>query len=418
LNQSGVPLVSVALKCDSGAPVLHVEQTRYLPLGSAGSADQLWEIPFCVRYGTGDNSQSECTLLTQPKTDWTLKVKSCPAWVQANDNAVGYYRPDYQDGMLAALTAGDVVRRLNAPERVDLMGNAEALSEGGKLPAADALALVATFHADPERQVVQNALGLAFSPQEYLVPENLRPNYQRFLLKNFQARAHELGWIPQPGESDDVKLLRPSLVRNISTWGGDTELAKQGQELAEKWFQNHDAVDPNMVNAVLGTAAFYGDKDLFERFLAEFKKTQDKQVRGRLIGAMGSFRDRAAIEAGMNALISDQIPFMEGAFLLFNGQEDAATRKMPLDFLKAHYDQVVSKMPSGGGFDFGSVLPQVGGSYCDAQSRDELQSFFKPRVDKFVGAPRALDQVIEAINLCIAQVAAQRPSVEAFLQKW
>jgi hypothetical protein len=75
-------------------------------------------------------------------------------------------------------------------------------------------------------------------------------------------------------------------------------------------------------------------------------------------------------------------------------------------------------MPSGGGFDFGSVLPQVGASYCDAQSRDELEAFFKPRVDKFVGAPRTLDQVVESINLCIAQTAAQKPQVEAFLANY
>jgi alanyl aminopeptidase len=418
LNQSGVPMVSVALKCDSGAPVLHLEQKRFLPLGSTGSADQVWSIPFCVRYGSGDNSQSECTLVTQPATDWTLKARSCPAWVQANDRALGYYRVEYQDGMLAALTGGDVVHRLSAPERVDLMGNAESLSEAGKLPAADALALVDTFHADPERQVVQNAVGLAMMPRAYLVPDNLKPNYKKFLLANFQARAHELGWTPKPGESDDIKLLRPSLVRTVATWGGDEELARQGRDLAEQWFKNRDSIDPNMVNSVLGTAAFYGDKALFERFLAEFKNTQDKQIRGRLIGAMGSFRDPAAIEAGMNALVSGEVPFMEGAFLLFNGQNDASTRKLPFEFLKAHYDQVVSKMPSGGGFDFGSYLPQVGGSYCDAQSRADLEGFFKPRVDKFVGAPRALSQVLEAIDLCIAQVAAQRPSVEAFLQKY
>lgn len=75
-------------------------------------------------------------------------------------------------------------------------------------------------------------------------------------------------------------------------------------------------------------------------------------------------------------------------------------------------------MPSGGGFDFGSLLPNVGASFCDAQSRDEFSAFFKPRVDKFVGAPRAFDQAIEAINLCIAKVAAQKADVEAFLRKY
>jgi hypothetical protein len=44
------------------------------------------------------------------------------------------------------------------------------------------------------------------------VPRDLMPNYQRFLRKNFGARAHELGWIGPPAESDEKRLLRPPLL--------------------------------------------------------------------------------------------------------------------------------------------------------------------------------------------------------------
>ncbi|HZQ53704.1 MAG TPA: M1 family metallopeptidase [Bryobacteraceae bacterium] len=417
LNQAGVPLLSASLDCNQGSPVLHLEQQRFLPLGSKGSADQLWQIPVCVRDGSG---QSECTLMTQPKQDWTLKAKSCPAWVEANKNAVGYYRVDYSKQLLSALTSGDVEQRLNAPERVDFMGDAEALSSAGKLPAADALGLVNTFHSDPEHYVVQNALNLALAPRAHLVPNDLMPNYERFLRQNFQQRAREMGWIPKPGESDDVRLLRPNLVAIVATDGGDRELAKQGQELADKWFQNRDSVNPNMVGAVLGTAAFYGDKNLLDRFLAEFKKTSDRQERQRMMRAMISFRDPEAVKAIMQAVLSGEIPFIQGGgyLLVYAGQSSAATRKIPFEFVKEHFDEIAAKRPTGGGFDFGALLPRVGQSFCDAESRDELKDFFEPRVNKFIGAPRTLSQVLEGINVCIAEKAAQEPSVVAFLKKY
>ena len=125
-------------------------------------------------------------------------------------------------------------QRLSAPERVDLMGNAQALSSAGKLPASDALGLVETFHADPERQVVQRPIDLAFAPQSHLVPDNLMPNYRRFLLKNFQARAHELGWTPKPGESDDIRLLRPSLVAPSPPQAAIATFAAGGQRRSPK----------------------------------------------------------------------------------------------------------------------------------------------------------------------------------------
>jgi alanyl aminopeptidase len=417
LNQAGVPIVNVSLNCKN-APMLHLEQKRYLPVGSKGSSNEVWNIPVCVRYGTGETGQSECTLLTQPVTDLPLKSKACPAWVEANDNGVGYYRVNYEGGLLAALTSGDVDHRLSAAERVDFMGNAEALASGGELPAGDALNLAQTFHNDPSPQVVQSALGIALTPREHLVPENLLPNYQRFLLKNFQARAHELGWFEKPGESDDVRLLRPTLLRAVATYGGDRELAQQARQLTDQWFEDHKAIKPDVTAAVLSTAAYYGDKALFDRFLAEFKKTQDRQVRQRIQRGIDGFRDPASIQAGMEALVSGEIPFIQGAFLLFAGQSQAPTRKIAFDFLKAHYDEILAKRPSGGGFDFASALPNVGANYCDPESRSELEAFFQPRVDKFTGAPRTLRQILERIDLCIAGKAAQSPSVAAFLEKY
>jgi cytosol alanyl aminopeptidase len=396
-----------------------MEQKRYLPLGSKGSADELWGVPVCVRYGTGDKGASECTLMTQASMDWKLSsANGCPAWVEANDNAVGYYRVDYEHGLLSALASGDVTQRLNGPERVDFMGNAAALSKGGILPAADSLSLVGTFHDDPEHDVVQNAAELALGPREHLVPEDLEANYQRFLLKNFQARAHQLGWVPKPGEGDDARLLRTTLVRQVATYAGDQELASEGRKLADQWFGNHHAVDASMVTSVLGTAAYYGDKALFDRFLAELKKTEDRHDRARMLEAMGRFRDPAAIQAGMQAVLSGDIPFMEGTGLLFAGQMDERTRKLAFQFLKANFDEIAKKRPAGGGFDGGALFPYVGTSYCDAQSKAELQSFFAPRIDQFTGGPRILEQVLESIDVCIANKAAQEPSVIAFLKHY
>jgi alanyl aminopeptidase len=418
LNQAGVPIVNVSLDCKQSAPTLHLEQKRYLPLGSKGSSNEVWNIPVCVRYGTGDSGQSECTLLTQPVADLPLKAKACPSWVEANDNGVGYYRVNYEGGLLAALTSGDVDRRLSAAERVDFMGNAEALASGGELPAGDALHLVETFHNDPSPQVLQSALGIALAPREQLVPEDLLPNYQRFLLKNFRERAHELGWVEKPGESDDVRLLRPPLLRAVATYGGDQELAQQAQQLTDKWFEDHKAIKADVTTAILSTAAYYGDKALFDRFLAEFKKTQDRQERQRIQQAMGSFRDPRSIQAGMEAVLSGEVPFIQGAFLLFAGQNQSATRKLAFEFLKAHYDEIVAKRPTGGGLDFGSRLPNVGANYCDAESKDELEAFFQPRIDKFTGGPRSFRQILERIDLCTAGKAAQSPSVAAFLEKY
>ena len=419
LNQAGVPLLSVNLDCHQAAPVLHLRQQRFLPLGSTGSTDQVWQIPVCVRAGTGDSGDSECTLMTQTSVDFALhNTKGCPAWVEANNDAVGYYRVDYQNGLLSTLTAGNVDRRLNPAERVDFMGNAEAMSSGGKLPAGQALGLVEIFHADRERYVVEGALTLALAPRLQLVPPGLTANYQHFLAKNFASRAHEIGWIPKAGEPDNVRLLRPDLLYDVATYAGDEELAHQASDLTKSWFGNHNAVDPNVVSSVLRTAAYYGDKALFDKFLDNLQMTHDRLERQRILGALFSFRDPAAIQEGMDSLLSGKVPFIEGMSLLFAGQGREATRNMAFDFMKNHFAEISTKRPTGGGFDAGAEFPEVGAEFCTTASKQELQGFFAPRIDKFTGGPRQLSQVLESIDLCIARKQAQEHNVVAFLEKY
>ena len=416
LNQPGVPAVSVTLDCTKTPAVLHTEQWRSLPAGSKGSSDQVWKIPFCVRY---DGSPSaECTLITQARQDVALRnAKSCPAWVDGNADAQGYYLVDYRGELGPSLTAH--AKSLTAAERVDLIGNAADMSEAGKFPAADALSLVAAFHDDPEREVVQLALGLALSYRRDLVPSNLMPNYQRFLLKNFQARAKQLGWLPRPGESDDDRLLRPQLVGAVARFGGDGELTAQARTLADRWLADHSAVPAEIVTSVLVTAAYDGDLALYNRFLAALANTQDNQAKQRLLGAMTAFHDRAALDAGFQAVLQKKIPLMDGISLLISGgQGFADTRTLSFEFIKQHFDELTAGRPSIFGTDVGSVLPFAGGSICDAQSRDRYQAFFGPLVDKYSGAPRNFAQVVESIDLCIARKTAQEPSVQAFLAKY
>ena len=418
LNQPGVPLVSVALDCKGPSPVLHLQQERSLPLQSRAGADQLWQIPVCVRYGgaNGETGQNACTLVSDPRSDWKLESKSCPAWIEANSKAVGYYRVAYGDNLLPKLTEGDVENRLSAPERVDLLGDSQALAANGQMPDADVLRLVPQFNSDSNRFVVERAIQVAQAPRAHLVPDALLPNYARFVQKNFRARAKQLGWTSKPDEADDARLLRPALLEFVATSGRDEQLAREAQNLTQKWLADTNAIPPDEVGAVLGTAADAGGKPLFDQFLTKLEGTRDRQERRQIISAMSRFNDPAAIQGDMEAVLHGDIPFMESIPLLFAGRNSDKTRKLAFNFMKQHFDELAAKRPTGGGADAGAYFVFVGASFCDAESEAELKDFFAARVNKFVGAPRILDQTLESIHACTANKALQEPSVEEFLK--
>jgi alanyl aminopeptidase len=345
-----------------------------------------------------------------------LEGDSCPEWVQANDKAVGYYRVDYAGDLLGKLVKGNAAARLSAPERVDLIGNARALTESGKMASADALALVPVFHADPERHVVGEALRLAVGPSSYLVRSDLEAKYAGFISTNFAERARKIGWTMVAGESDEARLLRPKLLPAVATFGRDAQLAKQATELADTWLATQKGIDPSLVEPVLTTAAYSGNTALAERFVAVWSKLDPQQQRSLLL-AMFGFRDPQALRFLLEAVLARKLPVTPASYLFFYAGRNAdSTRKVRFEFLKTHFDQIVEllgdSMFSGRG-----QLPNVGLGFCDAQSKGELRNFFEPRLGQLVGAPRVLAHVLEGIDQCIAIKAGQEPSVTAFLEK-
>jgi alanyl aminopeptidase len=418
LDQPGVPLVSVKLSCDAGGATLHLTQKRALPLGSPGSARETWQIPVCVRYADGGATHRECTLFAQPSMDWKLaEAKACPVWVQANADGKGYYRARYEGDLLTRLLADDG-RRLTAAERVAALGDVSALTTMGEIRAGDALALVPEFAGDPVRQVVGSAIDITAGVREHLVPQELLPNYIRFVGKTFGDRARQLGWQAKPGESAETRLLRSRVVPLVALWGGDPALAAEARKLAERWLADRSAVDPDIVGSVLTVAARTGGRAFFEQLLAALPGTQDRQQRDFIFGALGQFRDPAIARDAMDLVLKPDYDLRESVGLLLGPLSAAATRALPFEFVKKNYDAIAARIPAGSTFGLGAFLPMVGGSFCDEKSRAEVEAFFEPKVDRFPGTRRNLAQVLESIRICSAYKDAQQSSVAEFFRKY
>jgi alanyl aminopeptidase len=414
LDQPGVPLVTAALDCGGGAAKLKLSQQRFLPLGSVGSADQIWGIPLCVRYPAGQGDARECALLSQKSAQLPLsRSGGCPPWVEANAGAAGYYFGLYGGNLLDALLKDDA-QVLTLPEKVALVGNLSSLTKSGKIPLGRALALAPSLAQDPARQVVTKTMEITTGLQDNLVSKDLLPRYRQYLLDVYGGRARDLGWKTKAGESEDARLLRPALLRVLANQAEDPELIAQAKKLALAWLDDRKAVDPDMVGVVLTTAARYGDRDLFDRMRAAAKKEKEENFRENLLFSLGSFQDPEILKVALPIVLSDEFDNRESFGILFAPAQWRQTRDFAYDFVKQNWDLLVAKLPT----DSGAFLPYVAGGYCDSQHRQEVENFFSGRSTKYTGGPRILTQVLESIGLCVAYKNAQEASVAQFLETY
>ncbi len=416
-NQPGIPVIKISLRCGSGSPpTLTLRQDRFslIPLPNADNAR--WSIPVCTRYGSGSDSQTQCTLLSEKSAAMSLQAGSwptgsCPSWIQANANASGYYRVSYSPDLLSKLTEGDVPQRLTPAERVNLIYDTDLAAKANLLPYGDALTLAARFRDDSVSSVLLGVLDVATSPSANLVPPGLAVGYERFLANTFVPRARAIGWTAKPGESEDNTIIRRPLLVTAATLAGDKELAAEGRQIAARWLAGEHTVSSDILGAALTTTAFYGDVSTARELIAAAKKTNDLQERQRIFSALGSFRDEGALKAVLTASIDGDIPTSDAIRVLLGGSTEAQ-RHIKFNFLQAHYSEIVKGMFPLSRY----ALPQIGNLFCDAESKQQLRVFFDSKLKETPELRRTVEQVSQQIDSCIATKQFQEPRIAEFLK--
>ena len=405
LDQAGVPLVTVSLDCPAGKPpVVSLAQSRYLPAGSQGQAGpaQRWQMPVCVAHPKG----VECTLLGEEKGELPLaRSKGCPAWIQANAGMNGYYRVAYQGDLWQRL--GRAWKRLPVGERVGLMGDLRALVVSGQVKYGDALAQLPARVAGADRYLLKEMIGIAEAVSEILPAEDLRPAYATWVRETFGRRARALGWRVRAGDSEEARLIRPTLVELVADEGEDRALGDEAGKLARRWLDDRAAVHPDVLDQVLQVAAQHGDRALFDKFHAAAKKSEDRRERTRIVKAMGHFRESAALGAALDTVVSREFDMREADNIYEGALEDPRTRDAAWSFVAAHVDTIAERLPRNARVR----MVSLGNHFCDADHRAAVEKLFQGRGQ----SERSTLQTLEKIDLCSAQREAHSQSLRAFL---
>jgi alanyl aminopeptidase len=413
LDQPGFPEISVAVKC-GGAPSVELTQKRYLPIGSGGSHDQVWQVPVCIRYKAGNEVRQECFLLDKPSAEFRLtKTSQCPSLLWANEHASGYYVDAYSADLRSKLME-EGAAFLEPAEQVTLVRDLSRLARAGDMKESVALNAVTVYGESKEREVVMQTEDIVTGARP-LVRANLRENYARFVRKVYGERAAALGWSAKPGDDVDTRLMRHSVVSFVAIEGDDPALQAEARRLADGWLKDRKGIDPSLISEVLAAAAHSGDRAYFDRLLEELPKTKDLRQRRSIIDALGSFRNPAQVRAALDLVIHSGIDGRESGPLLYAGIDDPATEDLAFQFVKANYAELVKHLPSGGGSEAGAKLPGVIAG-CDARAEEELK-FFEERSKEFAGGPRTFQQVKERVKLCEARTAAMGADVAEFFVK-
>ena len=407
-DKPGVPLVSVEVDCktDPKSPKVLLKEERLLVEAKPGSTktEGHWKVPVCIDY-EGHKGSPVCTLLEGDAGSIDLgKVSggtpTCPKWVAPNVDERGYYRYALTADMFRALAKADV----SARTRFGVLDNAAALVQAGKLGADVLFDLV-----DLEKPVAKAKLSASdglivsklISTLEGIglwVEDADRPRFAKLVAADLIPLAKELGVDPKKGEPDDARLLRRDLLLGIAPLVDDPWLKSESEKHVAAMLKDPSSVDGDTITPLAIVAARNGDAARFDAFVALLKKSQSPQLRSGLLLALGSFSDPVLLRRALDLMLDPEMKKQDGFYLLRAAGKLPASRPIILAWLGDHAEDIKAKLPT---FMRAAIVDEL--VMCDATSVAKAHSLFDGKLGDVEGGERALVQLFERADLCIAE---------------
>ncbi len=410
ITMPGVPLVTVEV-IDSKK--LRLTQKRFMNYGDAAPEEILWQIPVAIKYNDGKETKEISLVMSQPEEVITLESSGELQWLFPNVKSAGYYRWNVPEAMLANL-AENSQKYLNAEERIGLLRNLSALLDAGEMSGGNYLKTLNSFVGDPEPVVIDNLISGLGKVKDAFAPDDLKKEFAAYVNRILKPALDRFGLEAKPGESEEVSLLRPSLISWLADEGENEQIQIYLTGLAKKYLNEPASIDPSLAGLAVNTYAKDGDIKLFEDFKNRFEIAQAPAVRARFLRAMGNFEDpeiiKTALEYSLQAKLSAQ-EVMSIPYSVSGGSEKK--EMMIFDWMMENYDIIAKRIPK-------TALPGMArfGGGCSLEKLQRAREFFTHESRILEETEMILARVTSQVNDCVNLREREGASVTAFLKQF
>jgi alanyl aminopeptidase len=404
--------------CEAGAGRILLEQARWQPIGVALAFDDPWQVPVCVRAGNSARLETseKCTLLTGRAG--AIDFPTCVDWVMPNARAAGYYRFAMPPADLARLRDKGLAK-LTTVERLAVAHNVDAAFRSGTLTGGELVQSLEAIARDAHGAIAAAPLEALGFIDAHILEGPTRTAFRARIAALYAPAVRSLGWRPVATEPPARRVFRSRLLQFLALTIEDQATLGEAAKLGRRYLGvdgdgalHPDAVDPDLAGLAIAAAARRGDAAVFDALLAHLGRTEDGQLRQRIVGALANARAQELVARSLALVLDARLRPHERVGPLWALLASVETRDAAWAWLEGNLDKLMPMLPD-------RYAARIPGAYaaCDPGRAKALEQLFAPRADKLTGAPRSLAQALEVIAQCAARVAAHRDGIVAFAQK-
>lgn len=382
-RKGGYPTVTAQAK--NGKLMLSQERFFASPASKAKMKNKdLWRVPVVM----GDNNKQETLLLISRKG-----MKSLPSeWFKVNIGETGFYRTAYDKTLLEKLVKPVQDKILTPRDRLGIIRDLFALSEGGFIPTTDALEFLKAYQNEDNYTVwVEIATGLA-RIEQMLANTPMEEKIEKLNLKLFSPLAHSLGWDKKQDEPHGNALLRSLAIARAGRAGDKKIIAEAKNKFA--LMGKGGKVNPDIRGAIYSIVAHSGGIKEYNEMIKRYKKESLHEEKNRIGGALGDFNSVEVLKKVPEFALSSDVRIQDTMGILSSLGANPRGRDIWLKTIQKNWPTLVSRYGDGG-HSLGRLIKAIAGS-AEAKHFKQFKNFFKTH--DAPGAKRAVEQVCERLE--------------------
>lgn len=424
VEQAGAPFIELDWACEvDGETKLNMRQSRSTPLGSSVNQDQTWEVPVCVGVIENGKRVSQCHLLTEQSSSMTLKTSACPDWVIPNESAAAYGVAGLSGPRWDALL--DNFDQLDPKEQIAAFGSLRAGYQSGAVSTSVLLRASGLLAQSPFANVAELPVGTLHRLKLKVVGDSNREEFQGVMrrlydpvIKKFAYSSRALKKEPRDREES---RFRTDLFWFMAMGADHGELRQALSAAGQKLVgyggngEYKKGVVSKSLEQLAITAALYEQGLPFADFLIEkMSDDPDRTYRSHIVRALGFQTDPKVFDRVWQLILEGDVGKREAYELLRRQSFRVDNASEVKRYIFKHYDRLAQRIPKSNL----AWLPWRLVHLCEPSARKEIASFFEPKVKETRGGPRALANVLEEIDICIAIKDAHQADVKEAIAEY
>jgi aminopeptidase N len=323
--QAGVPLIRVATTANG----VHLTQDRVAD-DDSGKLPTSWHVPVTVQAVGGAKAWHGIVTRETPQ-DVAVRGKTAAI---VNVGQTSYFRTAYDAASFKPIVSQ--FHALTPEDQLGLINDARAEGYVGIAPFSNFLQLAGQATPDFNPIVLDTLAGRMQGIDELYRELKGQPAYRAFALSVLQPIFAKVGWMPVPGEDQNIALLRNDLIDALSQLGDPAVVAEAKRRFAG-FVKDQSSLTGDLRRSVLTTVAFHADAAIWEQLHALAKGTNDSMQKNEYYLLIGLSEDKSIAERALALSLTDEAPVTARPTIV------AAVSnwypEMAFDFAVAHLDQ-------------------------------------------------------------------------------